>query len=90
VFALRLNRRKLAENPLDLIRRKFSIDAGFCAKSMVGAARVHHFETIPAPVWKPDVHHLRRMGGLTAPENPANAKVFDSWPARLSVRLISL
>jgi hypothetical protein len=57
---------------------------------MDGPARVHHFETIPGPVWKPDVHHLRRIGGLTAPENPANAKVFDSRPARLSVRLISL
>jgi hypothetical protein len=32
VFALRLNRRKLAENPLDLIRRKFSIDACFSEK----------------------------------------------------------
>jgi hypothetical protein len=21
--------------------------------------RVHHFETIPGPIWKPDVHHLR-------------------------------
>jgi hypothetical protein len=28
VFALNLIRRKLAKNPIDLIRRKFSIDAG--------------------------------------------------------------
>jgi hypothetical protein len=29
VFTLRLNRRKFAKNPNDLIRCKFSIDAGF-------------------------------------------------------------
>jgi hypothetical protein len=29
VFALRLNRRKFAKNAIDLIRCKFSIDAGF-------------------------------------------------------------
>jgi hypothetical protein len=29
VFALRLIRRKFAKNPIDLIRCKFSIDAGF-------------------------------------------------------------
>src|SRR5205814_10166275 len=31
VFALRLNRRKFAENPIDSIRRKYSIDDGFRA-----------------------------------------------------------
>jgi hypothetical protein len=58
VFALKLNRRKLAKNPIDLIRCKFSIDDRICGKH--GWFRdIHHFETIPDPIWKPGVHHLR-------------------------------
>jgi hypothetical protein len=38
VFALRLNRRKLAKNSNGLIRRKFSIDADFGGESAAAAA----------------------------------------------------
>jgi hypothetical protein len=51
-----LNRRKFAKNSSDLIRRKFSIDAGPDAALAVRSGkirRVHHFETIPSGVPEP-------------------------------------
>jgi hypothetical protein len=59
VFALGLNRRKFAKNPIDLIRCKFSID-GEIPQEKPKPVAVYHFETIPGRFWKPDVHHLRQ------------------------------
>jgi hypothetical protein len=73
VFALKLNRRKFAKKPIDLIRCKFSIDGGLARKKRE-AGRIHHFETIPGRFWKPEIHHLHRMVGLEARENPANIR----------------
>jgi hypothetical protein len=56
VFALKLNRRKFAENSNHLIRCKFSIDADFRWPER-RSGRIHHFETIPEWRWKPRVHH---------------------------------
>jgi hypothetical protein len=44
VFALNLIRGNFAKNPIDLIRRKFSIDGGI-AQLNGHARRIHHFET---------------------------------------------
>jgi hypothetical protein len=44
VFALNLIRRKFAKNPIDLIRRKFSIDAG--RRPGTPVPRGYDFETI--------------------------------------------
>ena len=89
VFALRLNRRKFAKNPTDLIRCKFSIDARL-ARWMACVRRIHHFETIPGWCRKPDVHHLRRMQRARTREKPREHTVFGRAAARLSVRLMSL
>jgi hypothetical protein len=65
VFALRLIRRKFAENPTDLIRCKFSIDARFRDKN--GALwHVHHFETISPS--RPETRHS--PSGSNAPPEP--------------------
>jgi hypothetical protein len=74
VFALRLIRRKSAQNPTDLIRCKFSIDAGL---SLAGATRwrIHHFETISPPARKPVIHHPDRMSGPVKRKNPGKAAV---------------
>jgi hypothetical protein len=77
VFALRLNRRKFAKNPNDSIRCKFSIDGGFRRRNGRNR-RVHHFETIPAAVWKPDVHHLHRLNPRNAGENPVDTGCFTA------------
>jgi hypothetical protein len=55
VFALKLNREEFAKKSIDLIRRKFSIDAG----AATSVRPIHNFETISADCWKPAVHHPR-------------------------------
>jgi hypothetical protein len=88
VFALRLNRRKFAKNPSDWIRCKFSIDAGFPAKARIGGASTiskpypASLETLRSPSASNGCSHDIRK--------PRELAVFDGWPARLSVRLISL
>jgi hypothetical protein len=74
-----LIRRKIVEDLLRSISRKYSIDAG-----KVG--RVHQFETIRWPPWKPAVHHLHAQRRQNADEIAA----FCRGPQRLSVRLMSL
>jgi hypothetical protein len=46
VFALKLNREKLAENLIGSIRRKYSIDGAF--PQIASHNRMYHFETISA------------------------------------------
>jgi hypothetical protein len=89
VFALNLIVRKSAKNPIDLIRRKFSIDTGRSHHEWsIGGS--YHFETIARRRWKPDIHHSHRMRGRATSEKPAKSAVLDGGPARFSVRLMSL
>jgi hypothetical protein len=88
VFALKLNRREFAKNSNDLIRRKFSIDAGF-GRPTGGRGHIHHFETIP------DVPETRRSPSasieqLRGARKPPDVALFGRGRTRLSVRLISL
>ena len=84
VIAVGLIRRKIAKNPTDLIRRKFSIDADRDATG--GVFHIHQFETIRRGQRKPAIHHLRARDGQTAGE----IAVFCHPAHRLSVRLMSL
>jgi hypothetical protein len=51
VFALKLNRGKLAENLIGSIRRKYSIDGAF--PQIASHDRMYHFETISASPGNP-------------------------------------
>jgi hypothetical protein len=59
VFAMRLNREKLAENARQSIRRKFSIATR--GRLMRTRPRVHAFETMSRRDFKRVVHHHRRL-----------------------------
>jgi len=75
VFALGLTRRNFAKNAAKPIRRKFSIDADSVAAP--GKTRVHHFETIGAPISKRCVHHLREFGRASQVKTATNQR--PSW-----------
>jgi hypothetical protein len=79
VIEASLIRRKIVEDLLHPISRKYSIDA-----CKVG--RFHQFETIRWRPWKPVVHHLHAQRRQNADE----IAVFCRGPQRLSVRLMSL
>jgi hypothetical protein len=88
MFGLRLNSRKFVKNPIELIRCKFSIDAGFPAMERVGR---------PHPPFRNHTGRVLETGRSPSEsnerpascENPGEAAVFDGEAARLSVSLIS-
>jgi hypothetical protein len=67
VFALSLIRRKPGKNSTDLIRCKFSIDAGF-TMDFPCARRIHHFETILVRSGNPTFTICIEMNPLAACE----------------------
>jgi hypothetical protein len=88
MFALDLNRRKLAKNPIDLIRCKFSIDAraargtGISGLSTISKPYRSRLETMRSPsAWNALSRDTRK-----ARQEAVFGRLFE----RLSVRLISL
>jgi hypothetical protein len=71
VFALSLNSRKSGKNPTDLIRCKFSIDAGF-TMDFPCARRIHHFETILVRSGNPTFTICIEMNALAACQKAEN------------------
>jgi hypothetical protein len=80
VFALRLNRRKLAENPIDSIRCKFSIDAAFAI--LIGAGKRPPFRNHTGPVLETGRSPSASNEPSAAGENPAPMGCFGAgWRA---------